>query len=52
MKQSAKANANRCLAQRLSQADRDRCILPAGASGHDMAQNYRGALALPVLIHP
>lgn len=51
MKQSAKANAARCLAQGRSKADRDRCVLPVGAAGHDMAQTHRGELALPVLIH-
>jgi hypothetical protein len=50
VKQPAKKGAQRCLAQGLSRAEHDRCVLPAGAGGHDMARS-KGALGLPVLIH-
>lgn len=47
----ARKDGKRCQAQRVSQADRYRCILPFGVGGHEMAQTYKGFLALPVLIH-
>lgn len=47
----ARKDGKRCQAQRVSQAERDRCILPFGVGGHEMAQSFKGFLALPVLIH-
>ncbi len=45
---SARKGVDRCKAVYVSQTDR--CVLPAGVGGHDLARVYSG-LGLPVLIH-